>query len=134
MAKKKNYYPLTICGTFLSLEFLETLKKEVLEEISESVTIQDFVMGMLKEADLTDASYLKSMIMVDVKNILIYGDEEPFEPGYFLGVDFLETPEQFSRKRIQIDVRNVLTKIGFIYEDESSDCVQVFNRVVVSGS
>jgi hypothetical protein len=74
------------------------------------------------------------MIMVDVKNIWTYGDEEPFEPGYFLGVDFLETPEQFSRKRIQIDVRNVLTKIGFIYEDESSDCVQVFNRVIVSGS
>lgn len=131
MAKKKNYYPLTLCGTFLSLEFLNALKKEVLEEVSETITITDFVMAMLKEADLSDVTYLKNMIMVDSKNILVYSDEEPFEDGYFLGVDFLETPEQFSRKRIQIDVRNVLTKVGFVYEDESNDCVQVFNRVVV---
>ena len=127
--KKKEQYPIGLCGTFFSTEFLEELKAEVLEEVNDKIELKAFYNEFIGKFDFKDYEHVKNFVMIHSKNVKFYDDEE-IEDGYFIGVNIFDTPEQFSIKRIKIDVRNVMEQIGLIYKDEDPETIQLIPQII----
>lgn len=126
---KKTYYPIVMCGAYFPLDFLMELKRAVLEEVSESVDLVQFISEMIQSFDFSEIPYLKNMMMIKTENIVMY-EEDEFDPGFFIGIDFLDVPDHVSKKRACIDVRNVFEKVGFLDGEDANESVQVFARCI----
>lgn len=127
--KKKEQYPIGLCGTFFSTEFLEELKEEVLEEVNDKIELKDFYNEFIGKFNFKDYEHVKNFVMIHSKNVKFY-DNEDLVDGYFIGVNIFDVPEHFSMKRIKIDVRNVMEQIGLIYKDEDPETIQIIPQII----
>ena len=126
--KKKNQYPLILCGTFFPKDYLEELKKEVLEEIDEQMTLVDFLKEFIGSFDFSDFQHIKNVLVIGSELFTVHDPDLP--EGYYIGVDFLTIPEQFSQKRAKIDIRKVFEDTGLLSEDDDPDSVQIFPKII----
>jgi len=129
--KKKELLSVTFCGTFFPTEFLEEIKKIVLEEDNDDVELEEFYRQFIggfdyKEFPHFQTSHFLLINQEKVKNISVADGVA----GYFIGVDLLDLPEQFSIKRIKIDVRNILEQLGLISDEEDSDIIQTTGMII----
>lgn len=129
--KKKELLSVTFCGTFFPTEFLEEIKKIVLEEDNDDVELEEFYRQFIggfdyKEFPHFQTSHFLLINQEKVKNITVADGVA----GYFIGVDLLDLPEQFSIKRIKIDVRNILEQLGLISDEEDSDIIQTTGMII----
>lgn len=128
MAKKKEkYVPIVLCGSFFDIEDIRGSFG-----LAEDVEI-DVVSEKLKQffgnLDFNEhADFMKKMILIYSDNIL-YENVDSVK-GYYIGVPFYEIPEQFSIKRVCLDVRNLFVHSGFIPEEIDPDFVKVFSKIL----
>jgi len=128
MAKKKEkYVPIVLCGSFFEISDV----KEAFE-LSEEVSIEDvtekfknFFLGV----DFNEyPEFMKNMILIHSDKIL-YEDKDEIK-GYYVGIPFFDVPENFSIKRVCIDVRNLFVNSGFVSGEIDSDFVKVFAKIL----
>lgn len=127
--KKKTYIPFVMIGGFFPTEYLEEIKKVVLEESDDKLELIPFMQSFLASGDMKDYEYIKNMILLSSENTITYPDEEYFE-GFFIGVPLLNLPEHLSLKRIKLDMRKYFETVGLISEDEEPDAINLIERVV----
>lgn len=125
--KKKVQIPVAFCGTYFPKDYVQELKKEILEEIDDEVDELDFLKDFIGSFDFSELQHLKQFLIID-SSMVEKNDDLP--DGYYIGVDFLNLPEHISQKRAKIDIRKVFEDIGMISNDEDPETVQIFNRIV----
>lgn len=126
--KKKIQLPIAFCGSYFPKDYVNELKKEVLEEIDDEIEPLEFLKDFIGSFDFSDFQHLKQFLVIDSSMVEQNGEDLP--EGYYIGVDFLSLPEHFSQKRAKIDVRKVFEDVGMIGNDEDPDTVQIFNRIL----
>lgn len=125
--KKKELFPIGFCGIFFPTEVLEDFKKFILEDKNDEIEVRDFYSYYIGTFDFKNYEHLNSMILIHSENVVM---DEKIDDGYFIGVNIFDVPEQFSMKRIKIDVRAIFESLGLIDSDDDNDVVQIYPQIV----
>lgn len=126
--EKEKYYPITMCGAFFTIEYLEVIK-DVVANVENDLDLVDFIKQFIQTGtDFSQyPSFMKEIVMIHNTDILY---EENSEEGYYLGIPFFEVPEHFSVKRVCIDMRSLLISAGILDENIHPDTIRVFSKIL----
>lgn len=127
MKKKEKYVPIVLCGSFFDVADVKdafSLSEEVcIEDVTEK--FKEFFLGI----DFNEyPNFMKNMVLVHSDKIL-YEENDDIK-GYYVGIPFFDVPEQFSIKRVCLDVRNLFVNSGFVTDDIDADFIKVFAKIL----
>lgn len=125
--KKEKYVPIVLCGSFFDVDDVKeafSLPEEVcVEDVTEK--FKEFFLGI----DFNEyPNFMKNMVLIHSDKIL-YEDTDEIK-GYYVGIPFFDVPEQFSIKRVCLDVRNLFVNSGFLPDDIDPDFIKVFAKIL----
>lgn len=125
--KKEKYVPIVLCGSFFDVDDVKeafSLSEEVcVEDVTEK--FKEFFLGI----DFNEyPTFMKNMVLIHSDKILYEDTDEA--KGYYVGIPFFDVPEQFSIKRVCLDVRNLFVNSGFLTEDVDPNFIKVFAKIL----